>query len=203
MNEYSDYNDTLKRLPCDVLSIVRSRSSPAHCCLFFFPGCTNWKCRAVFLGRVTLEVALVHANAQASCTSSISTYIAKDKLHTATLGEPFQVTGHLLNAAFFRFSSCCALWLQLPVQPTQPLPQCWESVCSRALSCLSANSAAEKCYRFLCDDVLTFDKLDLLLHIFVIICLCLCSLYVLFILSDEFWTPELVCIPCQCELGLL
>lgn len=36
-----------------------------------------------------------------SCTSSISTYIAKDRQHTANLGKPLQVAGHILNAAFF------------------------------------------------------------------------------------------------------
>lgn len=155
LNEYSDYSH----------AVIRSRSSPVHCCLFFFPGCTSWKRRAVFLGRTTLEVALEHPPPPSphpppphpSRTSSIPTYIAKDSQHTETLGKPMQVTGHILNAAFFFwFSSGCASWLRLPVQPTQPHPQCWRSACS--LLCLSTNSAAEKCYRLFCDDVLTFDK---------------------------------------------
>lgn len=105
---------------------------------------------------MTLEVTLEHA----SCTASISTHIAKDGQHTATLGKPLQITGHILNAAFF-FPDFLA------VAPHDFYSQCNQCNFIRSAGNQSAHklspaySAAEKCYRFLCDDVLTFDKFTL------------------------------------------
>lgn len=81
-------------------------------------------------------------------------------MDSATLGKPLQIAGHILNASFFS--------LILPVLPFDFNSQCNQHDLMHSAGNQFAHQLSplyllllKKCYRFLCDDVLTFHKLTL------------------------------------------
>lgn len=124
-------------------------------------GRTGWKWRAVFLVGATLEGALCSTpptTLPPPIMRIIHPYIHSQRSTAhcnTTMGKPLQST--------WTYTECCVFFSSFSSWPLNSqcnqhnLNHCAGNQSACELSPVSAaNSAAEKCYRFRCDDVLTF-----------------------------------------------